>query len=92
MRGPALCGASPTACGICGLEEVIAKLSAVRIEVDTINVISSQRVRDDHLSEPDSWTSGEFPRMVFAADSACRTGDRSFEIAGQLQPLAKPRH
>lgn len=64
----------------------------MRIEVDTINVISSQRVRDDHLSEPDSLTSGEFPRMVVAAGTACRTCDRSFEIAGQLQPLAKPRH
>ena len=61
----------------------------MRIEVDTASVFSNQRKRDDHLKGPDFLNSGEFPRMVFTADSARRTGERSFEITGQLELLGK---
>ncbi len=70
-------------------DEATATLSAVRIEVDTASVFSNQRKRDEHLKGPDFLNSNEFPRMVFTADTARRTGERMFEIAGQLQLLGK---
>jgi polyisoprenoid-binding protein YceI len=78
-----------TARGSYSFDEANARLSAVRIEVDTGSVFSNQRKRDDHLKGPDFLNSSEFPRMVFTADGARRTGERSFEIAGQLQLLGK---
>ncbi len=78
-----------TARGSYSFDEAGAKLSAVRIEIDTSSVFTNQRKRDDHLKGPDFLNSSEFPRMVFSADTARRTGDRSFEIAGQLLLLGK---
>lgn len=70
-------------------DEASASLSEVRIEVETASVFSNQRKRDDHLKGPDFLNSGEFPRMVFTASSAKRSGDRNFEISGQLEVLGK---
>lgn len=78
-----------TARGSYSFDEATARLSAVRIEVDTASVFSNQRKRDDHLKGPDFLNSSEHPRMVFTADTARRTGERTFEIAGQLQLLGK---
>ena len=70
-------------------DEATGALSDVRIEVETASVFSNQRKRDEHLKGPDFLNSGEFPRMVFTASSAKRSGDRDFEIAGQLEVLGK---
>lgn len=70
-------------------DEASGTLSEVRIEVDTASVFSNQRKRDDHLKGPDFLNSGEFPRMVFTASGARRTGERNFEINGQLELLGK---
>ncbi|MDO8887049.1 MAG: YceI family protein [Hydrogenophaga sp.] len=70
-------------------DEATATLSEVRIEVETASVFSNQRKRDDHLKGPDFLNSGEFPKMVFTATSARRTGDKTFDISGQLELLGK---
>jgi polyisoprenoid-binding protein YceI len=70
-------------------DEATATLSEVRIEVETASVFSNQRKRDDHLKGPDFLNSGEFPKMVFTATSAKRTGDKTFDISGQLELLGK---
>ncbi|WP_439589699.1 YceI family protein [Hydrogenophaga sp.] len=70
-------------------DEATATLSEVRIEVETASVFSNQRKRDDHLKGPDFLNSGEFPRMVFTASGAKRTGERTFDITGQLELLGK---
>ena len=70
-------------------DEATASLSDVRIEVETASVFTNQRKRDEHLKGPDFLNSGEFPRMVFTAAGARRTGERSFEIAGQLEVLGR---
>ena len=70
-------------------DEATATLSEVRIEVETASVFSNQRKRDDHLKGPDFLNSGEFPKMVFTATSAKRTGDKTFDIGGQLELLGK---
>ncbi|MDO8904507.1 YceI family protein [Hydrogenophaga sp.] len=70
-------------------DEASATLSDVRIEVETASVFSNQRKRDEHLKGPDFLNSGEFPRMVFTASNAKRSGERNFEITGQLEVLGK---
>ena len=70
-------------------DEATPTLSEVRIEVETASVFSNQRKRDDHLKGPDFLNSGEFPKMVFTASGAKRTGDKTFDISGQLELLGK---
>jgi len=70
-------------------DEATATLSEVRIEVESASVFSNQRKRDDHLKGPDFLNSGEFPRMVFTAAAARRTGERTFDITGELELLGK---
>ena len=70
-------------------DEATATLSELRIEVETASVFSNLRKRDDHLKGPDFLNSGEFPKMVFTASGAKRTGDRTFDIGGQLDLLGK---
>jgi|UPI000570A61A polyisoprenoid-binding protein YceI len=71
-------------------DEATATLGDVRIEVDTQSVFSNYAKRDQHLKSADFLNSAEFPRMVFTASGAKRTGDRSFEIPGQLELLGRP--
>jgi len=75
--------------GSYNFDEASKTLTDVRIEVQTDSVFSNQRKRDDHLKGADFLNSGQFPRMVFTAATAQRTGDRTFEIKGQLQLLGK---
>jgi polyisoprenoid-binding protein YceI len=75
--------------GSYSFDEARAELSDVRIEVDTASVFSNQRKRDDHLKGPDFLNAGEFPRMVYTARNARRTGERSFEVVGELELLGR---
>lgn len=70
-------------------DEASGQLAELRIEVDTDSVFTNHRQRDEHLKGADFLNSGEFPRMVFTAASARRTGDRTFEIPGQLELLGR---
>ncbi|MGK6310425.1 YceI family protein [Variovorax sp. DT-64] len=75
--------------GSYSFDEATAALSQVRIEIDTQSVFSNYAKRDQHLKSADFLNSAEFPRMVFTAANAKRTGDRTFEIAGQLELLGR---
>ena len=70
-------------------DEATGALGKVRIEVDTQSVFSNYAQRDRHLKSADFLNTAQFPRMVFTADSARRTGERSFEIPGQLELLGR---
>lgn len=78
-----------TARGGYRFDEASGTLTDLRVEVDTASVFSNQRKRDDHLKGPDFLNSVQHPRMVFTAASAKRSGERDFEIAGQLELLGK---
>lgn len=78
-----------TARGSYAFDEARGALSDVRIEVETASVFTNHRRRDEHLKGADFLNSAEHPRMVFTAASARRVGDRSFEIAGQLELLGR---
>lgn len=75
--------------GSLSFDETTATLGAVRVEVDTQSVYTGIASRDRHLKSADFLNSSEFPRMVFTAEGAKRTGERSFEIAGQLELLGR---
>ena len=75
--------------GSYSFDEATATLSNVRIEVDTQSVFSNYAKRDQHLKSADFLNTSEFPRMVFTAAGAKRTGERTFEIAGQLELLGR---
>lgn len=75
--------------GSYSFDETTAALSQVRIEIDTQSVFSNYAKRDQHLKSADFLNSAEFPRMVFTAADAKRTGERNFEIAGQLELLGR---
>jgi len=75
--------------GSFSFDEATAALGNVRIEVDTQSVFSNYASRDRHLKSADFLNSTQFPRMVFTAAGAKRTGDRTFEIPGQLELLGK---
>jgi len=75
--------------GSYSFDESRGALADVRIEVDTASVFTNQRKRDEHLKGADFLNSAEFPRMTFTAAGAKRTGERTFEITGQLELLGK---
>ena len=66
-------------------DEATGTLSDVRIEADTASVFTNHRKRDEHLKGADFLDSAEFPRMTFTASGAKRTGERTFEVTGQLE-------
>lgn len=70
-------------------DEAAVALTEVRIEVDTASVFSNLRSRDEHLKGPDFLNSGQFPKMVFTAAGAQRTGERTFDIVGELELLGR---
>jgi polyisoprenoid-binding protein YceI len=70
-------------------DEASGTLGKVRIEVDTQSVFSNYAKRDQHLKSADFLNTAQFPRMVFTAEGGRRTGERSYEIAGQLELLGR---
>jgi len=70
-------------------DEASGALSDVRIEVDTQSVFSNHAKRDQHLKSADFLNAAEFPRMTFTAQSARRTGERSFQIDGELELIGR---
>ena len=78
-----------TARGSYRFDEATGALTDVRVEVDTASVFSNHTKRDEHLKGPVFLNSAEHPKMVFTGASAKRTGERTFEIAGQLQLIGK---
>lgn len=75
--------------GSFGFDEASGVLADVRIEVETGSVFSNHRARDEHLKGADFLNSAAFPLMVYTAASARRSGERTFEIPGQLELLGK---
>ncbi|RZL90282.1 MAG: polyisoprenoid-binding protein [Variovorax sp.] len=75
--------------GSYSFDEATAALTSLRIEVDTQSVFTNYSRRDQHLKSADFLNAAEFPRGVFTASSAKRTGERSFEIAGQFELVGR---
>lgn len=70
-------------------DEASAALTDVRIEIDAASVFTNHRKRDDHLKSPDFLNSAEFPSLLFTATGTKRTGERTFDVEGQLEVIGK---
>lgn len=70
-------------------DERTGALSELRIEADAASVFTNHRRRDDHLKGPDFLDVRRHPKLVFTAAGAKRTGDRTFEIEGELELLGR---
>jgi polyisoprenoid-binding protein YceI len=77
------------ASGSYAFDEKTGALADVRIVVEADSVHTGHRRRDNHLRSADFLNAGEFPRIVFIAAQARRTGERTFALDGQLELLGK---
>ncbi|HEY8521941.1 MAG TPA: YceI family protein [Gammaproteobacteria bacterium] len=66
-------------------DEAAGELSDIEIVVQTESVTTGHEGRDRHLRSADFLDSDRFPRMRFVAASARRTGERTFDIEGELE-------
>jgi polyisoprenoid-binding protein YceI len=70
-------------------DEATGQLSNVSVVVDTASVFTNHDERDEHLRSDDFLDARRHPQMRFVADSARRTGDRTFAIDGRLELLGE---
>lgn len=72
-------------------DEQTGALSDVVIEVETDSVFTNHDRRDGHLRSADFLDTRRFPTMTFTATSARRTGEKTFEVEGNLELLGISR-
>jgi polyisoprenoid-binding protein YceI len=72
-------------------DEATVALSAVRVVVETNSVDTHHEARDRHLTSRDFLNSGTHSTMTFTAESARRTGERTFVVTGELELLGATR-
>jgi polyisoprenoid-binding protein YceI len=72
-------------------DETTGTLSAVRVVVETNSVDTHHEARDRHLTSRDFLNSGTHSTMTFTAESARRTGERTFVVTGELELLGATR-
>jgi polyisoprenoid-binding protein YceI len=84
-------GAFGSASGGYTFDETTSMLSAVRVVVETNSVDTHHEARDRHLASRDFLNSGTHPTMTFTAESARRTGERTFVVTGKLELLGATR-
>lgn len=77
--------------GSFSFDEAAGTLRNVEVVVETASVSTGHAARDRHLQSADFLDTRRHPRMRFTADGARRTGERTFEIAGQLELLGTTR-
>lgn len=72
-------------------DETTGTLSAVRVVVETNSVDTHHEARNRHLTSRDFLNSGTHSTMTFTAESARRTGERTFAVTGELELLGATR-
>jgi polyisoprenoid-binding protein YceI len=72
-------------------DDATGELSGVRVMVATDSVDTHHEARDRHLTGGDFLDAKEHPEMVFTADGARRTGERTFVVTGELTLLGTTR-
>lgn len=75
--------------GSYSFDEKTGAVSDVQIVIEAASVFTGHRRRDDHLRSADFLNAREFPRIVFKAEGAKRTGERTFVIDGVLELLGR---
>ena len=70
-------------------DESTGRLSDLRIEIDAASVDTANERRDQHLRSKDFLDVKRFPKLLYAASGARRTGERTFVVDGQLTLLGR---
>jgi polyisoprenoid-binding protein YceI len=72
-------------------DDATGALTELRIEIDAASVYTAHDKRDEHLRGRDFLDVKRFPKLVYTATSARRTGDRTYVVDGQLELLGQRR-
>lgn len=72
-------------------DEATRTLRDVRVIVETNTVFTGHDKRDGHLRGPDFLNAARTPRMIFTANSANWTDDKTFRVDGELELLGQRR-
>lgn len=80
-----------TASGSYTFDATTGELSDVRVTVTTASIDTDHEARDRHLRSQDFLASDEHREMTFTANGAKRTGERTFEVPGELTLLGVRR-
>jgi len=70
-------------------DETTGEVSNVNVVAATRSVSTNHDERDGHLRSKDFLNVSEFPEMRFVAPAAQRTGERTYDVRGQLTLLGK---
>lgn len=58
--------------------------SVVDVQVEAASIDSRNKGRDEHINGPDFFSSKEFPTISFKSTSFKKTGEGTYEVAGNL--------
>lgn len=58
--------------------------SIIKAEIDVASVDTAQPARDKHLQSPDFFNAAKFPKMTFVSTSWSATGEKEFDVTGDL--------
>jgi polyisoprenoid-binding protein YceI len=72
-------------------DEEASELDNVAVTIAAASVATDHEARDRHLRNRDFLDAERFPSIAFAAARAERTGERTFEITGELTLLGNTR-
>ena len=62
----------------------------VRLEINAKSIITSNKMRDDHLRGEDFFNVGSYPKIIFTSNKAWRQGDK-IVVQGTLEMHGKAR-
>lgn len=65
--------------------------STITIAIDAESISSGNAKRDQHLRNPDFFNAKEFPQITFKSTGMKKTGEKTFELAGELTLLGKTK-
>ena len=69
------------------LDKADPSKSSVKIEIATSSLHSGNAKRDQDLSSPDFFNTGEFPKMTFVSTKVEKTGDNTAKVTGDFTML-----
>lgn len=61
--------------------------SNINITLSAEKIDTASAGRDRHLKSPDFFNAGEFPSITFKSKSVTKSGEKSFDVAGELTLL-----
>lgn len=77
-------GQFPGISGSIAFDPAKPETSTVTVTIKTESVNTFNEMRDRHLKSPDFFNAKEFPEMTFKSTSWKKTGDKTYDVTGDL--------